>query len=137
MNSPIFADTSGLYAALVENDDMNGKAAAFLRAAAQSRAVFITTDYVLDETATLLKARRHGKLVAALFEVIFSSAACHVEWMDREKFEQTWRFFDKHRDKTWSFTDCFSFVLMKERKITDALTKDEHFRQAGFRPLLA
>jgi predicted nucleic acid-binding protein len=83
-----------------------------------------------------LKVRQHGKLVAALFEVIFSSKACRVEWMDHDRFAQTLRFFNKHEDKDWSFTDCFSFLLMKEQKITQALTKDEHFRQAGFRPLL-
>ncbi len=91
---------------------------------------------MLDETATLLKARRHTHLVKTLFDVVFSSAACQVEWMAPERFEQTSLLFDKHQDKTWSFTDCFSFLLMKERNLREALTKDEHFRQAGFRPLL-
>ena len=136
MTSAIFVDTSGLYAALVKNDEMHEEAGAFLRGAAELRTLFVTTDYVLDETATLLKARRHSHLVTVLIEVIFSSAACQVEWMDRERFEHTLRFFGKHQDKAWSFTDCFSFLLMKERKIREALTKDEHYRQAGFRPLL-
>jgi hypothetical protein len=35
-------------------------------------------------------------------------------------------------DKEWSLTDCISFVAMNERNITDALTSDHHFEQAGF-----
>lgn len=136
MASAVFVDTSGLYAALVKNDEMHERAAAFLSLAAESKRRFVTTDYVLDETATLLKARRHARLVSALMGAVFSSAACRVEWMERERFEQTLRFFNKHQDKSWSFTDCFSFLLMKDKKMTEALTKDEHFRQAGFRPLL-
>jgi predicted nucleic acid-binding protein len=136
MGSAIFVDTSGLYAALIKNDQMHRKAEAFLSGAAQARTRFVTTDYVLDETATLLKARGHAHQATVLIEVIFSSTACQVEWMDWERFERTLRFFNKHQDKAWSFTDCFSFLLMKERKISEALTKDEHYRQAGFRPLL-
>jgi predicted nucleic acid-binding protein len=136
MSSVIFVDTSGLYAALVKNDEMHLKAASYLSDAAQSKKRFLTTDYVLDETATLLKARGHVRQVSALFGAIFSSVACRIEWMDRERFEQTVKFFDKHRDKNWSFTDCFSFLLMKERKINESLTKDDDYRQAGFRPLL-
>lgn len=44
-------------------------------------------------------------------------------------------FFEKHSDKAWSMTDCISFVVMRERKIRDALTGDHHFEQAGFRIL--
>jgi hypothetical protein len=40
-------------------------------------------------------------------------------------------------DKEWGLTDCVSFVVMQQMSITDALTTDDHFRQAGFRVLLA
>ena len=56
--------------------------------------------------------------------------------MNPERFEQVRRFFVKHHDKAWSFTDCFSFCVMQERKIQQALASDDHFRQAGFEPLL-
>jgi uncharacterized protein len=39
-------------------------------------------------------------------------------------------------DKSWPLTDCFSFVVMTERDITEALTGDHHFEQAGFRAML-
>jgi predicted nucleic acid-binding protein len=105
--------------------------------AAQSKARFVTTDYVLDETATLLKSRGHVHLASAFFETVFASAACRVEWMDPDASARTQRFFLKHHDQDWSFTDCSSFCVMRALALHDALTTDAHFRQAGFNPLLA
>jgi len=130
-------DTSGFYALLVKGDSKHVRARQILARAGKTRARFVTTDYVLDETATLLRARGHTHLTDAFFAAAFTSLACRIEWMDPIRFEQTRRFFAKHSDKEWSFTDCFSFCLMRPQQIRDALTSDEHFRQAGFNPLLA
>jgi len=115
---------------------MHVRASEILRRAAQSRGRFVTTDYVLDETATLLRARGHGHLAEAFFETVFTSTVCQVQWMDPDAFAQTRRFFMKHQDQPWSFTDCFSFVVMHTLGLRDALTTDAHFRHAGFNPLL-
>jgi predicted nucleic acid-binding protein len=48
----------------------------------------------------------------------------------------TRRYLVKHADREWSFTDCFSFLLMRQSELRRALTKDDHFRQAGYLPLL-
>jgi hypothetical protein len=129
-------DTSGFYALLVQGDRMHARAKDILARAARSGGRFATTDYILDEVATLLKARGHGHLNDAFFETVFASAVCRIEWMDPEQFEHARRFFLKHRDQDWSFTDCFSFCVMRPLGIRDALTTDKHFRQAGFNPLL-
>jgi predicted nucleic acid-binding protein len=34
-------------------------------------------------------------------------------------------------DKQWSLTDCTSFVIMQREGISEALTGDHHFEQAG------
>ena len=47
-----------------------------------------------------------------------------------------WRLFDARRDKSWSLTDCISFEMMKEHGLSEALTNDHHFEQAGFKALL-
>lgn len=44
--------------------------------------------------------------------------------------------YERRSDKTWGLTDCLSFVVMQENELTDALTADQHFRQAGYRVLL-
>jgi len=132
-----FVDTSGFYALLVKRDDMHLKAKEILNQASRRRTCFVTTDYVLDETATLLRARGLIHLVQGLFNAVFESRACRVEWMDQDRFLETVSFFAKHADQSWSFTDCFSFVVMKELDLTEVLTKDNHFKEAGFAPLLA
>ncbi len=56
--------------------------------------------------------------------------------LDSRLFEAAYRLFRQRPDKEWSLTDCTSFVIMQERRISQALAADEHFRQAGFIPLL-
>ena len=136
MANELFVDTSGLYALLVKTDQQHGAAVTALRAARGISRRCLTTDYVLDETTTLLKMRGHGHLVAPLLDATLDSQACRIIWMDPGRFDSTRRFLAKHNDQQYSFTDCFSFVVMSQCHLRDALTKDHHFRQAGFNPLL-
>ena len=53
-----------------------------------------------------------------------------------EMFEKGLDYFARRHDKAWSLTDCISFLVMTEHGITDALTADHHFEQAGFKALL-
>jgi len=54
-----------------------------------------------------------------------------------EGMSKAFSLFKSRGDKTWGLVDCFSFVVMKENRIKQALTFDDHFRQAGFdTPLL-
>jgi predicted nucleic acid-binding protein len=137
MASEAFIDSSGFYALLVKDDDQHAKAMSFMRSAAKKARGFVTTDYVLDETATLLQAREREHVVPAFFESIFASRVCQIVWMDPQRFEQSRTFCLKHLGRKWSFTDCTSFVVMKELRLKEALTKDRHFQAAGFTPLLA
>ena len=136
MASETFVDTSGFYALLVERDEMHELAVRILRQAERRRATFVTSDYVLDETATLLAARGFGHLVDDFLQSTLRSKACVVDWTGPELFVRTATFMAKHIDQGWSFTDCVSFQIMKARKLREALTKDEHFEKAGFKALL-
>ncbi len=137
MAAEIFIDTSGFYALLVRGDDQHDRARKLMRKAALKKRRFVTTDYVLDETATLLMARGCSKVIPALFHSVSASKACRVVWMDTERFEKTKNSFIKNIATGWSFTDCFSFTVMKELRLREALSKDAHFRAAGFAPILA
>ena len=136
MAREIFVDTSGFYALLVKADEMNGRAATILHDAARRRTRFVTTDYVLDETMTLLGARGHRHLVGPLLEATLRSRACIVDWTGPDEFSRAADFLQKHIDQGWSFTDCVGFQSMKVRRLREALTKDEHFEKAGFTALL-
>src|SRR5256885_1175002 len=131
-----FVDTSGFYALLVRRDDMHERASGLLREAQRRRWTFVTTDYVLDETATLLVARGLGHLVEPWLGSTLGSQACAIEWTDPDDFRRVAAFLVKHVDQGWSFTDCLSFATMKAKRIRDALTKDHHFEKAGFVALL-
>jgi len=56
--------------------------------------------------------------------------------LSHEIFDQALDFYHQHHDKQWSLTDCTSFIVMQQRGITEALTGDRHFEQAGFTALL-
>jgi predicted nucleic acid-binding protein len=131
-----FVDTSGFYALLVKGDQAHEKAAAYVRAAAGKRR-FLTTDYILDETATLLKARRCLAALKPFFAVVLNSMACRVVWVDPELFHAASALFLKYSDQEYSFTDCVSFLVMREQRVKVALTGDAHFQQAGYEALLS
>jgi predicted nucleic acid-binding protein len=136
MANEIFIDTSGFFAMLASDDERHVVAAKLVGGARKRKRGFITTDYVLDETATLLKARRRTHVIAKLFRQLDQSRACRIEWTDSERFQKVREFFLKHADQAWSFTDCLSFVVMSELRLREALTKDAHFHQAGYTALL-
>ena len=97
----------------------------------------VTTDYVLDETATLFRARGLTKPLAEFFRLTEASHALSIEWITPDRFATARRFMLKHLDQEFSFTDCVSFIVMKELRLSEALATDRHFRIAGFNPLLA
>ena len=136
MANEILVDTSGFYALLVKGDNQHRAAAVILREAQRRKRRFVTTDYVLDETATLLKARGHVHLLGAFFDRLLKSQACRIEWTDPGRFHDAQVFFLKHADQAWSFTNCLSFRIMKELRLRDALSRDGHFQEAGFAVLL-
>ncbi len=136
MANETFVDTSGFYSLLVHKDRMHATAADYMARTARDRGRFVTTDYVLDEAVTLLKARGHGELIAPLFDAIDNSAAMRIEWTTSERFDEARLFCVRHSDKAWSFTDCVSFLVMQSLGLIAALTSDRHFAQAGFQVLL-
>jgi predicted nucleic acid-binding protein len=54
----------------------------------------------------------------------------------RESLDNALEMYHEHADKEWTLTDCVSFIVMRERELTEALTQDHHFEQAGFVALL-
>lgn len=136
MASEVFVDTSGFYSLLVKGDDRHKVAERILRESRRRKRGFVTTDHILDETATLVKARGFAHLLGPFFEAIDASRACRIEWTDADCFHDARAFFLKHADRAWSFTDCLSFRVMKRLRLRDALTKDSHFHEAGFVALL-
>jgi hypothetical protein len=132
----VFMDTAGFLALWDAGDEHHGRALRLQSEVARNGRRFLTSDYVIDETVTLL-LRRHSHAAAADFlQTLASSESLQLQWVTPDRFHAAAAFFARHDDKEWSFTDCVSFTLMHELNLRDCFTTDQHFRQAGFNPLL-
>ena len=131
-----FIDTSGWYSLFVRTDKYHNSSLGVIKKLQKDYSTFITTDYILDETFTLFKARMIAMQSAKLFEFVESSSFIRLEWISHERFLAAQNFYQKQIDHSYSFTDCTSFVLMKELRMDNVLTQDKHFREAGFNMLL-
>jgi predicted nucleic acid-binding protein len=132
----IFVDTSAWYAVEVEDDVNHEKACKFLsKIALGEHGISITTDYVLDETLTLLRSRRSLASASAFINKVRKSKSVRVFWIDEGLFEKALDIFQRSDRKSWSFTDCTSFALMRDLSVSGAFTFDNHFREAGLKAL--
>jgi predicted nucleic acid-binding protein len=94
--------------------------------------VLVCTDYVMDETLTLIRVRLGLEAAERWWQQVDASPRVVWEWIDAMRAEKARQWFFRWKDKQFSFTDCTSFVVMRERRIRTALTSDRHFKQAGF-----
>lgn len=124
----IFVDTSAWFSSVVPSDSDHLAATAWIRGNTQP---LVTTDYVIDETLTLLKARRENSRVTTLGDAFFSGQLATIYYLTEADIQLTWQVFRQFSDKDWSFTDCSSKVVMEKLKITQAFSFDRHFRQFG------
>ena len=129
----VFADTTYYVALANRRDALHERAVAFLGSYSGR---LVTTGYVLLEEANFHSRPAFRKPFLELLERIKSDPDSEIVPTTPELFEQGLTLFAKRSDKDWSLTDCTSFSIMSELGLTDALTADHHFEQAGFRALL-
>lgn len=132
----IFVDTSAWIAIEDKNDINHNVALEYKQKELSSKTRLITTNYVLDETYTLmLLDLGYSKTIQfkyKLDELVDSNLVIIIHIMpDLEK--AAWGIFERfNKDKIWSFTDCTSKVIMELFSIHEAFTFDRHFVQMGF-----
>jgi predicted nucleic acid-binding protein len=131
----LFVDTAGWMACGDASDKAHGETCAARDAALEQGIVLVTTDYIVDETLTLIRKRIGLAAAEEWWRQIESSARLRWEWIGAARAEKARGLFFRLRDKEYSFTDCTSFVVMRELKIGQVLTTDHHFRQMGFQVL--
>jgi len=132
----VFVDTSGFLALWDASDEYHGPALALQRELTRKRRRFLTSEYIVDETTTLLLARHSYATAADFLDSAERSEWLRLGWVGPDRFFAGASFFRRYADKEWSFTDCVSFTLMREVRIREASTTDHHFEQAGFVRLL-
>lgn len=124
----IFVDTSGWFASIVSTDQDHEIAREWFL---QNKASLFTTDYVVDETLTLFKARGENTRAIQIAEEFFTEQLSETYYLTEEDIFQTWEIFQQFSDKDWSFTDCSSRYICEKFNITHAFSFDKHFKQFG------
>ncbi len=131
----VFFDTWGWAAIANKNDTHHEKIASFYKTFLLKKGVPVTTDYVLAETITLLRAKTDPGGVAVFIDTIIEAVKNGVAVMERineERWEKAWKMSKKYGDKPYiSFFDFSSFVVMKELGVLQVLTADKHFEDVG------
>ncbi len=131
----LFVDTAGWMACADQADPQHARACDARDAALKKGEVLVTTDYVVDETLTLIRKRLGLGAAEAWWEQVDGSSRLRWESIDWARAEKARGIFFRYSDKDYSFTDCTSFVVMQELRLRQVLTTDDHFRQMGFRVL--
>jgi len=129
----LFVDTAGWVACADAADSAHAGAVAARDQWLEGGGLLITTDYIVDETLTLLRVRLGINAAEAWWSQIEASSRLRWEFIGPERADAARGIFFRYRDKDFSFTDCTSFIVMRQLKLREALTADRHFSQMGFR----
>ena len=132
----VFLDSTALIALAMPRDQHHAAASALMETVLSRQIKMITTRAILLEVANYLARPKLRSTVVAALEDCERDPLIEIITLSEELFNKGFGFFRQHADKSWGLTDCISFVIMREREISEALTADEHFEQAGFVPLL-
>lgn len=132
----IFVDTGAWYALRAPDDEFHDDAVAFYDILKSGKhGSLVVSDYVVDETATLLMNKKGGGAATRFLEEALASRSVRLIWVDPDLFHEAVKSFKTGSNMGWSFTDCTSFQLMHRLNITDTFAFDKHFGEAGFNRL--
>ncbi len=130
----VFADACYYFALLMERDQYAEQARNFTQ---DYSGGFVTTTAVLTEVGNSLARTGQRSCFVPLFDFLTSSSEVDIIHASSEEWDRAARLYDERPDKSWSLTDCLSFIVMQDRELQEALTADRHFEQAGFTILLS
>jgi len=130
----LFADSSYFLALVSVRDEAHLQATRFSKFTDHK---IVTTGWILVEVANGLASSTRRHLAVELIESLLQDENVEVVAPSLENFAEGFKLYSEREDKDWSLTDCISFTVMKQRSLSEALTGDRHFEQAGFRALLA
>jgi predicted nucleic acid-binding protein len=128
----VFVDTSAWVALFDKSDDNHKEVLRGLERIKARRTQIVISDFIFSECITTARGRSGHHVAVTAGDFLMKSGIVKIIWLDEQLKRAAWDYYKRHSDKTYSFTDCTSFVLMKKMQIGKHLSFDEHFRQAGF-----
>ncbi len=129
----VFVDTGGWFALVDSSDPAHRRAADWMDS---NTLPLLTTDYVFDETVTLIRMELGHRIAVKFGEKLLASSMTQLASISPDDRNAAWQTFKRYRDQKLSFTDCSSFAVMRRFGIHRVLTTDHHFRVASFEVLL-
>ncbi len=130
----LFLDTAFVQALLNRNDQYHQIAKAYLSELRTAKEVW-TTEAILIEIGNALSAT-HREATVRFIDQCYATSNIHVVSVDTELLKRALSLYGERTDKEWGLTDCVSFIVMSEQNLSDAMTADRHFIQAGFRAIM-
>jgi predicted nucleic acid-binding protein len=130
----VLLDTSGLLCYLHQDEPQHQEAVKFLKFTNSS---LLTHSYILAELVALALVRRFPRSAVLAFVMdLLDTSDIETVWVNEKLHREAMQLLIDRQDKTYSLCDAVSFILMRQRGITEALTTDKHFEQEGFIRLL-
>ncbi len=126
----LFIDTSAFYAFIDDSDESYKKITEIFQKRTEH---FVTSNYILDELITLLRVRKIPlKKFKIFIDALWNNEICDVIRIIEDIDFNAWQMMNKYKEHSFSFTDCTSFILMKNYNINKVCTLDKHFQIVGF-----
>lgn len=136
IDATVFLDTGFAIALLSPRDNFHKTASRIAAEMKQCGVRVVTSDAILLEIGAALAKIAYRPAGVKIIAALRADPTVDIVAMDRHWFDAAYELFAQRQDKEWSLTDCFSFAIMGQRGIKQALAADEHFAQAGLVPLL-
>jgi len=127
----LFVDTSAWIAIYDESDSLHEIALEWKESLLSEKAIFVLSNHMFDETATFLNVKVSNKLAVAFGDMVEESIFVEMVHCSPEFEREAWTLLKRYKDKPLSFTDCTSFVLMKEMQLKRVFTFDDDFEKVG------
>ena len=136
MEAEVFLDTSYAIALAAASDQLHAKAIDLSEQLQAEATRLVTTQAVLLEIGNALAKQRYRSAAVKMLAALEADPMVTLISLTEELYRKAFRLYQDRPDKEWGLIDCVSFVVMSERGLSEALTADEHFEQAGFKALL-
>lgn len=132
----VFLDTSYAVALSARTDQNHERAVELAKELGEASTDFVTTRAVLLEIGNALARVRHRQAAVRLLSALENDPKVEIVSASDDLYQRALDIYRDRLDKEWGLIDCMSFVVMTDEGLTEALTADKHFQQAGFHTLL-
>jgi predicted nucleic acid-binding protein len=124
----VFVDTGAWFARFVPDDPNHSLVVAWF---ASNNNPLVTSDYCVDETLTLICARKRSQLALVAGKELFNESISQLHFLTTDEIRRSWILFQQRAAAGWSFTDCTSKIIVDDLDIETVATFDSHFHQFG------